>query len=850
MDLITQRVSAKDIGLPEWATKALKKHGVKKEDAQLIRKGITPEDTKFKEGERSSVDYITTKAIDRDGEIVVPSGAILDHYRKNPVVLFGHDYKSLPVGKSLWIKADEKGLISKTQYAKHQKAEDIFQYRKDGFPMAKSIGFIPLSAIEKDDFETADLKSMGLTKEDVDGANRIYPTWLMLEYSDVPVPSNPEALQLAVSKSILTMDQAKTLSKDAFVMEIIEPEEKAVIEIIEPKEKAVVEVVTADGEKITAWSSSEEADSSEAEGKAESDLEKRYGKEVKPDDSTPPEVEKEIAYTSLPYSFKAPAKITERWNKSLSKEFDVENADVPPSTEEYAMMKEWLECEVKEIYICSDFAPAAMIGTYLTGLKDSLSEYKKVTTRNFNWDGSESPPVYSVVQLTSKKSDDFLIRGSNFYEKDGVKAIIKRDPSWGGLDIIAYCKVEDRNRIHKIFSDTHDWADNNNFLKGEAFALSGKFIQKGGDDFKDIFLKSETKASLKRTVELINKKGKDLANRGIIMVGPPGTGKTMSGRAMMNNADSTFIWVTARDFGYTGAAGGIQYGFDLARKLAPSVLFMEDIDGWFTDRTVDLLKIEMDGIEKSNGVVTMLTSNFPEKLPEALIDRPGRFHDILNLDLPDAETRAIMIKAWATDVQEKSIEVFVDDTKGFSGAHMFELVAFAKTLMEDDEELSIDKALEISLNKIKEQRELINELRGKEFEVVEVPSKDGIWKSYERVLVEEKAGKVISKKNRTIIDDAVEAMGKAVSKLNELVEAVDSKEEADLEIEDEEIVLDISDEEVVEKEVALIDVDEDMIREVIGESFKSFMAGLRNSKKVDVDTIVKNSLDKAKGKVF
>lgn len=191
MDLITQRLKLKDI-FPDKVDQLTKKYKFDKEEPEFIRKGISlmPEDLELLEGERAVISHITTGAKDRDNEIVDPAGVMLDDYNNNRVVLFAHNHSELPIGENLWIKSDEKGLVAKTRYAKHQKAEDIWQYRKDGFPMAESIGFIPM---EWTDFEKG-------TPEYESGIRRKYNKWILLEYSDVPIPSNPEALTIAVAK--------------------------------------------------------------------------------------------------------------------------------------------------------------------------------------------------------------------------------------------------------------------------------------------------------------------------------------------------------------------------------------------------------------------------------------------------------------------------------------------------------------------------------------------------------------------------------------------------------------------------------------------------------------------------
>lgn len=188
MELITQRLKLFDVN-PDAAKSYGQQLGIEPEAVEFVRKGLEVADVQFDEGERAAVSYITTRDIDRDGEIVEPDGADVAAFLKNPVVLWAHDYRSLPLGRAMWIKSDSKGLIAKTQYASHEFAEKVYQYRKEGMPLAQSIGFVPL--------EWEDNPS------DTKGCRRRYRKWALLEYSDVPVPANPEALNIAVSKGLL-----------------------------------------------------------------------------------------------------------------------------------------------------------------------------------------------------------------------------------------------------------------------------------------------------------------------------------------------------------------------------------------------------------------------------------------------------------------------------------------------------------------------------------------------------------------------------------------------------------------------------------------------------------------------
>jgi len=209
-------------------------------------------------------------------------------------------------------------------------------------------------------------------------------------------------------------------------------------------------------------------------------------------------------------------------------------------------------------------------------------------------------------------------------------------------------------------------------------------------------------------------------SRGLMFVGKPGTGKTKTGKVLMNTLkDTTFIWISSRDFHKVGSNTALRLGFDLARKLSPSLLFMEDIDTWLKGGSIDLLKTEMDGLKENKGMITILTSNTPKEFPDALLDRPGRFHDVLEFSLPSKDIRKKMIEKWVKEEIEKDLmESILKETEGYSGAHIKELVDFAKMIKSDDG-LDTGDSLLKSLEKLKRQKDLISRIKDSDSEKID-----------------------------------------------------------------------------------------------------------------------------------
>jgi len=787
MDLITQQFSLNDCSefTKKIAKQISKQFDIDLEKTSYIRKGLVPSDIKFEDNETSSIDYITTKSVDRDGDIVLPQGAILEHYTKHPIVLYCHKYKledgELPLGRSMWIKSDDNGLVSKTQYYTEDSdcmGAKVWRYRKAGFPMAKSIGFIPISYIDVSDVNDKILKNMKLNEDDIKGAERIFTQWVMTEYSDVPVPSNPDALQIAISKGFGTKEDIKKMGNWYVDIEFIENKEvdeldKEVnltddelkeltsIAFLEIKNfynsdgslkyknfsdipvdfSAVVEKYENDenghisklffkdkGQALEKLSKEldllgvNEVDNNESliekdqelEGIKESELDIIIEKEL--DDFNKEKQEEEIKNETdviderikFFNSLKVKNIDAEKIKKEYVNDFDITQVRTEPAGFEYKIFTKYLGCKIKDIFTTDFFIPNAMKGNFLSAFKNVLSKHELLDQRNFYGNGSEIPLQHSVVKLNSKLEEEFLVTGTQFYKSnDGDRFVFQIYKNWGGLSIDIFTSNKNIELNKSFVRDAIKWVDENNYLKGEKFSIGGEFLEVkeiGWDDV--IFPNDEAKDKIKKNIEKLSTKS---PSRGMMFIGSPGTGKTLTGKILMNKADTTFIWASSKDFGW-GAASALGIGFEMARTLAPSVFFLEDIDTWLSGYTVDLLKTEMDGIRENKGVLTILTSNFPEDIPDALIDRPGRFHHIINFSLPDEDNRIKLLKFFIKDADKDIITEFAKLTDGYSGAHLKELVEFAKMIAEDDG-ISIEEALIQSLEQMKEQRCLIQDLK-------------------------------------------------------------------------------------------------------------------------------------------
>ena len=150
------------------------------------------------ETDRTVTAVISTGAVDRDSEVLVPKGVKLEAYQKNPVVLFAHNYYETPIAKALWVKQSRGKITAKAVFAETEKAEEVYQLFKGGFLNAFSVGFKPLKGHSPQPDEV---------KKTPEWANArwIIDEWELLEFSVVPVPANSEALVTAIKSKSITL---------------------------------------------------------------------------------------------------------------------------------------------------------------------------------------------------------------------------------------------------------------------------------------------------------------------------------------------------------------------------------------------------------------------------------------------------------------------------------------------------------------------------------------------------------------------------------------------------------------------------------------------------------------------
>ena len=221
--------------------------------------------------------------------------------------------------------------------------------------------------------------------------------------------------------------------------------------------------------------------------------------------------------------------------------------------------------------------------------------------------------------------------------------------------------------------------------------------------FKDVAGADEEKEELSEIVEFLRDPDKfrqlgAKIPKGVLLVGPPGTGKTLLARAVAGEANVAFLSISGSDFVelYVGVgASRVRDLFDQAKRVAPAIVFIDEIDavgrqrgaglgGGHDEReqTLNQLLVEMDGFGANVGVIVIAATNRPDILDSALL-RPGRFDRQVVVDVPDIIGREAILKVHSRKKplgSDVDLSVIAKTTAGFTGADLANLLNEAALL--------------------------------------------------------------------------------------------------------------------------------------------------------------------------
>jgi cell division protease FtsH len=242
--------------------------------------------------------------------------------------------------------------------------------------------------------------------------------------------------------------------------------------------------------------------------------------------------------------------------------------------------------------------------------------------------------------------------------------------------------------------------------------------------FDDVAGVEEAKQELHEVVDFLKSREKFQSlgariPRGVLLVGSPGTGKTLLAKAVAGEADVPFFSISGSEFVemFVGVgASRVRDLFDQAKRNTPCIIFIDEIDavgrhrgaglgGSHDEReqTLNQILTEMDGFDTSAGVIVMAATNRPDILDPALL-RPGRFDRRVILDLPNIIGRKAILKVHSNGkplAKSVDLEVLAKQTAGFSGADLANLVNEAAILAARRDKKVIDmQELEESIDRV------------------------------------------------------------------------------------------------------------------------------------------------------
>ena len=321
-------------------------------------------------------------------------------------------------------------------------------------------------------------------------------------------------------------------------------------------------------------------------------------------------------------------------------------------------------------------------------LESEISQVKKRASRLEEEIRNLRTPPMVIGHIQDITDEGAIVRSSN-----GTVFLVSVNPRINDSLLIPGARValnQDNLSVIEVLSDSWD-----------PLVVTSEIIEKPSVAFDDVGGLEEQIVQIREAVELSFTNREDFERfsidppKGVLLTGPPGTGKTMLAKAVANSTNAVFLGLVASELAqkYIGEGGRlVREIFDLARKRAPAIVFIDELDAIGSkrldsatsgdrevQRTLMQLLSELDGFAPLEDVKIIAATNRPELLDKALL-RPGRFDRIVEIPLPDEDGRLSILKVHTknTPISNRiKLEEIASKTDGFSGAEIKSLVVEA-----------------------------------------------------------------------------------------------------------------------------------------------------------------------------
>jgi SpoVK/Ycf46/Vps4 family AAA+-type ATPase len=390
----------------------------------------------------------------------------------------------------------------------------------------------------------------------------------------------------------------------------------------------------------------------------------------------------------------------QKWDERLKRVLkDYRNYSL--TNEHQKSYSEFLEASLREILIIQEDFAIYKYPAVERAIKALLKDWKLLDVRRFNESEKESVPPHLQMEVEKGVHESLLEDGICYYQNlTNRRKLIVRFGVEANFEGVKYfvrvffvTKKIEETFLRNFIQEIRDWVKDNHYLKGKKVKPGGSLLKIGKKyTFDDIVLSQEIMTEIEENVlDFFQNREAYIRNglprkRGLILYGEPGTGKTLLGKVLCSQIDCTFIWVTPSKLSLPVE---VSHLFEMARELSPTIIYLEDLDFYASNRSkygggnIKLLGEilnQMDGFGENGDIVVIAATNDIESIEPALKERPSRFDRVLELKLPDLWGRKTLLKRLLPlrDGSDEIIENVTQKTDGYNGAQVNELVILAK----------------------------------------------------------------------------------------------------------------------------------------------------------------------------